>query len=165
MAKEGMVLFIYVVLFFVFLGSVRMIFNLNGNLFLSELFFIVLMLLLVLSTMIGIYKEKDWAWSAMFVIIGLLTINILYVYQNVRQGFVTTAGTALFGLIGFYGSLVNLGPTHEVKLPELPKYVASETGKKFHSPECKWAEKINNKVWFQSENEAKAQGYKPCNCI
>lgn len=45
-------------------------------------------------------------------------------------------------------------------------YVASKTGKTYHVPSCDWAKKIKdeNKVWFNSEDEA-SKGRKPHSCI
>ena len=47
------------------------------------------------------------------------------------------------------------------------KYIASETGKKYHIPKCDWAKKISKKniVWFDDEQEAKKKGYEACKCI
>lgn len=46
-------------------------------------------------------------------------------------------------------------------------YVGSKTGKTFHLPWCSGASRIKeeNKVWFQSREEAEASGYAPAaNC-
>lgn len=42
--------------------------------------------------------------------------------------------------------------------------VASSTSKKYHRPDCRYAQKIKpeNRVNFRNENEAKSQGYIPC---
>lgn len=42
--------------------------------------------------------------------------------------------------------------------------VASSTSKKYHLPDCRYAQKIKpeNRVIFQNENEARSQGYIPC---
>jgi len=47
------------------------------------------------------------------------------------------------------------------------KYVASKKGAKYHVAKCDWAKKINknNRVWFDTEQEAKKKGYKACNCV
>ena len=47
------------------------------------------------------------------------------------------------------------------------KYVASRSGTAYHYPWCPGALKIKeeNKVWFQTKEEAQAKGYKPAgNC-
>jgi len=47
------------------------------------------------------------------------------------------------------------------------KYVASKSGFKYHLPWCPGAQKISdtNKIWFNSEEEAKNRGYTPAkNC-
>ncbi|MBW2981283.1 hypothetical protein KY343_00240 [Candidatus Woesearchaeota archaeon] len=47
------------------------------------------------------------------------------------------------------------------------KYVASETGKKYHIPRCDWAKKISKKniVWLDDKGDAKKKGYLPCKCV
>jgi len=44
------------------------------------------------------------------------------------------------------------------------KFVGSSKSDKYHNPGCRWAEKIKpeNEIWFDSVEEAKAAGYKPC---
>lgn len=44
------------------------------------------------------------------------------------------------------------------------RLVGSSTSKKYHLPDCRYAEKIKpeNRIYFQSEKEAKSQGYLPC---
>lgn len=49
----------------------------------------------------------------------------------------------------------------------LGKYVASKNGLSYHFPWCSGAKRIKeeNKVWFQTKEEAEAGGYKPAaNC-
>ena len=47
------------------------------------------------------------------------------------------------------------------------KYIASETGKRFHTPKCQWAKKITKTkaVWFDSEEEAEKEGYEKDKCV
>lgn len=47
------------------------------------------------------------------------------------------------------------------------KYVASKSGTAYHLPWCPGAQKIKeeNKIWFQTKEEAESRGYKPAgNC-
>ncbi len=47
------------------------------------------------------------------------------------------------------------------------KYVASKNGTAYHFPWCPGAQKIKeeNKIWFQTKEEAEGRGYKPAgNC-
>lgn len=49
----------------------------------------------------------------------------------------------------------------------LGKYVASKNGSAYHYPWCSGAKRIKeeNKIWFQTKEEAEAKGYKPAaNC-
>jgi phosphatidylserine/phosphatidylglycerophosphate/cardiolipin synthase-like enzyme len=43
-------------------------------------------------------------------------------------------------------------------------YVASKNSTVFHTPDCKWAQRIKeeNKIWFKTREEALDKGYKPC---
>ena len=55
----------------------------------------------------------------------------------------------------------------KVNSSERGKYVGSINSDKYHLPWCSGAERINeaNKVWFQTETEAKDKGYSPAgNC-
>jgi len=57
-----------------------------------------------------------------------------------------------------------------VPAPSMPaggQYVASKTGKSYHLPWCSGAKLIKeeNKIWFNSKEEAEARGYAPAgNC-
>jgi micrococcal nuclease len=44
------------------------------------------------------------------------------------------------------------------------KYIGNARSKKFHLPDCKWAEKIapRNRVEFRTRHDAVAAGYEPC---
>ncbi len=44
------------------------------------------------------------------------------------------------------------------------KFVGSKNSNKYHLPSCRWAKKIKeeNKIWFQSKEEAEKAGYVPC---
>jgi len=56
----------------------------------------------------------------------------------------------------------------EVKKKYIPgKFIASKSSNKYHSPKCDWAKKIANKnrVWFESEAEAKHKGYSKHSCL
>lgn len=56
-------------------------------------------------------------------------------------------------------------PTAKNKYPA--RYLASKSGSYYHYPWCAGAQKIKeeNKVWFNTKEEAEAKGYKPAgNC-
>lgn len=46
-------------------------------------------------------------------------------------------------------------------------YVAAKTGKKFHLPQCPFAQNIipKSKVKFSNKDSALNKGYKPCKCV
>ncbi len=47
------------------------------------------------------------------------------------------------------------------------KFIASKNANKFHAAKCDWAKKISkeNQLWFNSEEEAKAQGFEADKCV
>ena len=47
------------------------------------------------------------------------------------------------------------------------KYIASKKSNKYHAAKCDWAKKISaeNQLWFNSEGDAKAQGFEADECI
>lgn len=54
-----------------------------------------------------------------------------------------------------------------VQSSALGKYVASKNGSAYHYPWCSGAKRIKeeNKIWFETKEEAEAKGYKPAaNC-
>jgi hypothetical protein len=55
----------------------------------------------------------------------------------------------------------------EVAAPTTGTYVASKSGTKYHLPDCSGAKRIKeeNKVWFETKEQAAAAGYTPAsNC-
>jgi len=55
-------------------------------------------------------------------------------------------------------------PASSTPLREDARFVGSSTSKKYHRPDCRYALKIKpeNLIYFQSEEDAKGQGYLPC---
>ena len=55
-------------------------------------------------------------------------------------------------------------PASSTPLREDARFVGSATSKKYHRPDCRYALKIKpeNLIYFQSEEDAKEQGYLPC---
>lgn len=55
-------------------------------------------------------------------------------------------------------------PTEKPPVSSQGRYVGSIDSDKYHYPSCRFAEEIlpENEIWFNSEEDAKAQGYVPC---
>ncbi|WP_194174734.1 Ada metal-binding domain-containing protein [Desulfofundulus thermobenzoicus] len=51
-----------------------------------------------------------------------------------------------------------------VKAGSAGKYIGNSNSKKFHYPDCQWAQKISpsNRVEFNTREEAVNAGYQPC---
>ena len=82
----------------------------------------------------------------------------------------SNAAVAVSGTAGAAEETAVIKESEEAGLPDLApggKYVASKNGSKYHFPWCSGAKRIaeNNKVWFNSTEEARAAGYEPAaNC-
>lgn len=64
----------------------------------------------------------------------------------------------------------NYGVNEEPKIEKTftpGKFLASRKANKFHVAKCDWAKRISksNQIWFNSEEEAKAQGFEADKCI
>ena len=82
----------------------------------------------------------------------------------------SSAAVAVSGTAGAAEGAVVVQEGEEDDVPDIApggKYVASKNGSKYHFPWCSGAKRIaeNNKVWFNSIEEARAAGYEPAaNC-
>ena len=170
-AKLGF-LFMNIVLLIVFVGFIKLIFDLHRFLFIAEFLFLGILMLMALVSIVSIYNNIRFGWALMALLLGLVLVNLLFIYllKSPKSGILLPA--AAVGLIGLVISLVNIkGPEEEdsnVKKEFKPgKYIASRTGSKFHSPKCDWAKKIKkaNAVWFDSKEEASKAGYKADDCV
>lgn len=59
------------------------------------------------------------------------------------------------------------GPGPKAQGPARGAFVASAKGEKYYHPDCAEVRRIKaeNKIWFESEEEAKESGYEPSACI
>lgn len=55
-------------------------------------------------------------------------------------------------------------PTEKPPVSSQGRYVGSIDSDKYHRPSCRWVKKIlpENEIWFDSAEDAEAQGYSPC---
>lgn len=58
-------------------------------------------------------------------------------------------------------------PLKEEGIDNKGKFLGSINSNKYHHPDCPWAKKISeeNRIWFDSENNAQEAGYIPCGNI
>ena len=182
---RGGKLFTYSIIYLInFLVLILFTFN-PDNIFLKELFFIAVTLLLAFIILIGTFREAKWAnsLSAFFFAINLL--NVIYLYFHIKAYLLI-----LLLVINIIGFLLSLGGSaqedeeeddfsRESRLDrelrdvdiETPKiiieedenrFVASKEGTTYYPADSAGAKRIkeDNKVYFDSEEEAKAAGYK-----
>jgi hypothetical protein len=189
--KKGIFLIFAVILFLLNIELIRQTFLFKGELFLFELLFTIFLGLMALDSMNELTKKNFSCFSVLGIYFGLNMVNSVGISLFSDIG-LNISMIILAGL-GFVVSLFSIKPKTE-ELPEIDeqvsdirkdldtsnlgggavvteyypgKYLASKTGKKYHSPKCDFAKKIpkRNHVWFNDKTDAKKKGYGPCKCI
>ena len=172
-----------IILLVVSLGMINMVFNLHKRFLILEVLFLLVAGFFALVSMVAVYSNTRWGWVFLSYIFGLVLVDILFIYYIAGKPeyfFLVT----LIAMLGFIVSLLKIGKdgkdedadfeeiseeeTEEVTKEFNPgKYVASKTGKKYHTPKCDWAKRIkkSNQVWFDDQEEAKQEGYKSDSCV
>lgn len=161
----------HIVLLVVFLGLIRMIFDLHRFAFFGNLLILLGLILIALIAAIGINSNHKWAWILLTLVFAGVFLDMVFVYvlSASKPGLFSTLLIAT--VAGFFISLLsieNLKTKEEVKKTFKPgKYIASKTGSKYHAPKCEWAKKVKKKnaVWFNNTAEAKKAGYKADSCV
>lgn len=160
-----------IVLLVVFLGLIRMIFDLHRFAFIGNFLVLLGLIVIAIIAVMGINSNHKWAWILLtFVFVGIfLDMVFVYVLSTPKPGLFSTLLIAT--VAGFFISLLSIESPkteEEVKKTFKPgKYIASKTGSKYHAPKCEWAKKIKkaNAVWFNNKQEAKKAGYKADSCV
>ncbi|MDO8741115.1 MAG: hypothetical protein Q7J54_06090 [Candidatus Woesearchaeota archaeon] len=180
---------ILIVMFLDIVGLIKATFGIEG-IFIWQLFLTVIFLISGISIMYLLLKEEDvWAWP--YVYFSAVLVDVIYLYFLTGGSFMLFL-LALFTIIGMLASLnivkkkeakdkdfydakdivkdIELEPSeskYSVETYEPGKYVASKNASYYHAPKCDWAEKINarNRVWLNSDEEAKKKGYKKHGCL
>lgn len=165
-----------ILLLIIFIGLINTIFDFSRNLYFG-LNLIILLGFMFFSfiAMVAIYNDARWGFTVLFIVLGILLINMLVIlYFKGRTGYFFTI--TLLSLLAFLISLFSIKKKEEEELKEDEpveeevkkefkpgKFVASKLGKTYHTPDSDWAKKIkkSNQVWFNDEDEAKKAGYKP----
>lgn len=171
--SKGLFLITLLIMFILFLSMISLVFKLSGDFFVFELVLTVVFLIAAIILVCGVCAGKSWSWPGLLIFFGINLINQLVMYFRTFIFTDFVLPLMVTGL-GFLIALVKAKPAEEefteepvVKIYEPGKFVASKTGKKFHAPKCEWAKKIkeDRRVWFDSEKEAKKEGYKACGCV
>lgn len=109
-------------------------------------------------------KDVFTAFLVFLVGIGAFTLGRLSAAETERKNELSVIG----------GSIQNIAATSGISPPDtatdraaLGMYVGSKSGRTYHLPWCSGAKRIKeeNKIWFQSKEEAEKRGYAPAgNC-
>ena len=169
-----------IILLIVFLGLTRVIFRYSGLIFLLELLFAVILLLIAFIAIIPAYSGSRGGWGFLSGVFILILLDLMFIYLRTQKTDAIFLGTSFFAALGFLVSVMNIKkeekeaeePVEEEKDEKVytnfepGKYVASKTGTTYHTPKCDWAKKIKkkNQVWFDDEKEAE-KNYKPHSCL
>lgn len=188
--RVGSYLGLLIILFIDFIGMILLV-SRTIRYVIFELFLLVLFLLLSVIMMVGVYKNKRWAWKIASLFFLLLLINLAFVYLN-SWGIYVFSISSLLAAIGFIISVSNIQKEKSLTAPPPPveeepkevkeakvipygkktkesfrpgKFIASKRGAVYHKPRCDWAKRIKTPVWFNSEAEARRKGYKAHSCL
>lgn len=190
--NSGMFLAMIIIMFILFLSLIHIVFDLTGAFFIFE-FLLLLLFLLVGAVLTArmIYNNDNWIEYGFLVFFGANLINLSFLFW-INASFSDIILPLIAGISGFVVAFIKKGSEKEEEwndtetefkeeelVEEKPKvedikvnfspgkYVASETGKKYHIPKCDWAKKINqnNIVWLDDKSDAKKKGYEPCKCV
>ncbi|MBI2653881.1 hypothetical protein HYX02_03655 [Candidatus Woesearchaeota archaeon] len=133
-----------------------------------------LALMLVMFNTFFVYflaREFD---TAHLTIIVFSAIGIILALFNLRETFQRSETTEQYEKVKDYHPFIDkmepqaAEPEEHMKKTFTPgKYVASKKANKFHSPKCDWAKRIGkeNQLWFDSREEAEAQGLEADACV
>ncbi len=176
------------ILFLNTLGHILLAFGLTKY-FRTELIMVLIFFLIAIIIIVGVYKNRNWAWKLATIYFLAFMINNFLLYLGPLSITSKYSLTTLLSAIGFVISTINIKreeeseeeieiePPKEVKVKPYGekknteftpgKYVASKTGSVYHAPKCDWAKKINtkNRVWLEDKAEAKNKGYNKHSCV
>lgn len=114
----------------------------------------------------GIFETAHWTalfFSAIGLAVALLNLRTLEEYK---------ASEGEYGKVkDYYPYIDKMEPVkaeeHISKTFTPGKYIASKKATKYHIAKCDWARKISaeNQLWFNSEEDAKANGFEADACV
>jgi len=167
-----------IILLIVFLGLIKIIFDLNRFFFLGELALAIFLICIAFISLIGAFSNENWGWIGLSVVYAILLLNLLFIHARDHSSRLLLL-TIFIAVIGFIIAVAKIKRSEDeeefFEEPEVEevttthepgKYVASATGSSYHAPNCDWAKKIKekNRVWFDDEKDAKKR-FKPHSCL
>jgi hypothetical protein len=164
-------------MFIVFYGLIKYIFDVSGWKFVVE--FLILLGLLVFGalSLLLIYNDVNFGYTLSALVGAVALLNLVVLYFSKSMSTVLFA-SIISSMTAFVISVVNIGQKEVEIVEEKPvekkilktytpgKVVSSKTSNVYHVPKCDWAKKIkkSNQVWYASDEEAKKEGLKAHSC-
>jgi|GEM_PF-1660764 len=194
--KKGTFLIFAVLLFLLNMELIGKVFSLRQEAFTFELLLLIFLGIMAVDSMNEFTKKNHSCFSVLAVYFGINLLNIaglsVFTYLDIDVSMMIIAGLGfIISIVNIQkkeDEEIELSKDIE-KAPPIDveeaqevmksgggaiiteyypgKYLASKTGKKYHSPKCDFAKKIpkRNHVWFSDKAEARKKGYAPCKCI
>ena len=105
------------------------------------------------------------AFILVFVIAFL--IGRLSIGERVKEISVSRLDIIKSEVINSVGETVRNDSGNAVNNAEKGQFVGSRNSDKYHPLDCSWAKRIKpeNRIWFQSKEEAEKMGYSPSSCV
>ena len=162
-----------------FVGLITYIFDLSGWVFYVEFILILGLIFLGFISLVLIFNRINFGYTVSAIISALALVNLVIFYF--KRSFSTILFASLIASIAtFVISVVSIGEKEREPKPVTEKkddvvlktytpgkVVSSKRAKYYHAPKCDWAKKIKkaNQVWYDSDDEAKADGLKAHDCL
>jgi len=183
------------ILLFAAVSFILVVFDLHRLAFVLELMLLLMFLFIFAFAMLAVYHGRKWGWTMLAAALVLLLLNLFFVFLLTGIFETAHLTALFFSLIGLTVALLSLrasgnyGATGYEKAKDyyshidkmepvnkeesisktfIPgKYIASKKSNKYHVAKCDWAGKISaeNQLWFNSEEDAKANGFEADACI
>lgn len=133
-------------------------------------------LVLMLVNLFFIFLLTQAFETEHFTLLVFSVIGLIIVFLNLRmaaQGAEASESEEHGSAKGYYPYIDKMEPEIKAEEPNIEKtftpgkFIASRKASKFHTAKCDWAKRISkeNQVWFNSEEEAKANGFEADQCI
>src|SRR3989338_2441729 len=97
-----------IILLIVFLGLTRVIFRYSGLIFLLELLFAVILLLIAFIAIIPAYSGSRGGWGFLSGVFILILFDFMFIYFRTQKTDVIFLGTSFFAALGFLVSVMNI---------------------------------------------------------
>ncbi len=170
-----------------FVSLIRAIFPMSGWKFYLELLATIVLACFFAVAMVLVFNKVNAGYILSSIVSALVLFNLLIIYYrssmstNLFTGIIASMTLFVVSIVSVPGKedyececcakpeeTVEPAKVEEPKIEAMPgSVVSSKTASYYHLPMCDWAQKIKpeNRVWYDSESQAKKAGLKAHTCL